>query len=1042
MGKNGSAMKKLAGYTVLALAALVLWAPRADAYETYSQNRDDTNCRACHGDFRDSGYQGTDGELWGDDPHDVHRRVMLNSDCSTCHGSGFFPVGIGFSAGGVGFPAIGCVGCHGRTADTGNDSLSAGYGAGLRQHHTNAGAPPDGDGLLCADCHSDSDPGFYTPVGEDILPDYYFMPPDPDLEHPDKPTDSCNPNGEEDYAGSTRGLDNDGNLLYDTADPTCAEEAECGNGIVEPGEDCDDGNELDGDCCSAECQFEPEGSSCEDGLFCNGEETCDGAGSCQAGAPVDCSDGVGCTDDSCDEDNDECVNDANDLNCPDDGMFCNGVEFCDAVADCSSTGDPCPDGTVCDEANDDCMVAADCGNGILESGEDCDDGNTLDGDCCSANCTFEPEGSSCEDGEFCNGEEVCDGAGTCLSGEPVDCDDGVGCTVDSCDEAADACANAPDDGLCDDGEFCNGAETCDLLNDCELGDPVDCSDGVGCTDDSCDEVSDECVNDPNDANCPDDGMFCNGMEFCDAANDCSSMGDPCPGGTVCNEDTETCDAEPGCGDGVVDPGEDCDDGNTLDGDCCSADCTFEPEGSSCDDGEFCNGEEVCDGAGTCLEGDPVDCSDGIDCTVDACNEIEDVCENTPNDNLCPDDGMFCTGQEVCDAFAGCVSTGDPCLPDGVCNEDTDTCEAAADCGDGIVDPGEDCDDGNTLDGDCCSADCTFEPEGSSCDDGEFCNGEEVCDGAGTCLAGDPVDCSDGVGCTVDACNEVDDACENIPNDSLCPDDGLFCTGDAVCDAFAGCVSTGDPCVPDGVCDEEADICTPISGKVTICHIPRGNPSKATTKTLPPKAAEAHLRHGDVRGPCESSSPPRPPVREEVTICHIPGGNLSKAKTQTLRGKAVDAHLRHGDLLGPCESSSPPEAPASHEASGPPPAATVSGPSERLFFPSGVEPKPSSNERVTICHVPWGNPSKARTQTLRGKAVDAHLRHGDLLGPCESSSLPGATLSHEVSEPRGSRDRVTICHIPRGDPSRARTLSTSARALEAHLRHGDLVGPCE
>jgi cysteine-rich repeat protein len=666
-------MKRLVGLSIMVLTAWVLLAPGAEAYETYSQNRDATNCRGCHGDFRNSGYQGTDGEFWGDDPHDVHRRVMVSSDCSTCHGAGFFPVGIGFSAG--------CVGCHGRADDVGNDSLSAGYGAGLRQHHTNAGAPPDGDGLLCADCHSDADPGFYTPVGEDILPDYYFMPM-PDPEHPDKPTDSCNPNGEEDYAGTTRGLDNDGDGCYDQDDtdcggPGCAV-AECGNGIVEPGEQCDDGNTLDGDCCDSNCQFEPAGSSCSDGLFCNGEETCDGAGSCQAGAPVDCSDGVGCTDDSCDEANDVCVNEPNDLNCPDDGVFCNGVEFCDAVADCSSTGDPCPDGTVCDEATDECVVAADCGNGILEPGEECDDGNTLDGDCCSANCTFEPAGSSCEDGEFCNGEEVCDGAGTCLPGQPVDCDDGVGCTVDSCDEAADACVNAPDDGLCDDGQFCNGAEVCDLANDCQQGVPVDCDDGVGCTDDSCDEANDQCVNEPNDLNCPDDGVFCNGVEFCDAAADCSSTGDPCPGGTVCNEETDTCDAAPGCGDGILDPGEECDDGNTMDGDCCDANCMFEPPGSSCDDGEFCNGEETCDGVGTCLPGDPVDCNDGIDCTVDSCNEMDDVCENTPQDNLCPDDGMFCTGQEVCDPFAGCVSTGDPCVPDAVCDEEADTCTPISD----------------------------------------------------------------------------------------------------------------------------------------------------------------------------------------------------------------------------------------------------------------------------------------------------------------------------------------------------------------------------
>ena len=34
-------------------------------------------------------------------------------------------------------------------------------------------------------------------------------------------------------------------------------------------------------------------------------------------------------------------------------------------------------------------VAAFCGNGVVEAGEGCDDGNTTDGDGCSANCTLE-----------------------------------------------------------------------------------------------------------------------------------------------------------------------------------------------------------------------------------------------------------------------------------------------------------------------------------------------------------------------------------------------------------------------------------------------------------------------------------------------------------------------------------------------------------------------------------------------------------------------------------------------------------------------------
>jgi hypothetical protein len=199
---------------------------------------------------------------------------------------------------------------------------------------------------------------------------------------------------------------------------------------------------------------------------------------------------------------------ANDANC-DNGLFCDGAETCDALNDCQPGGDPCP-GQGCDEATDtcvDCLVDADCDNGL-----------------------------------FCDGAETCV-AGTCQPGTPVDCNDGVGCTDDSCNEATDSCDNVANDANCDNGQFCDGSETCDAINDCQAGTPV--SDGVGCTDDSCDEAADACVNVANDANCPDDGAFCNGTEFCDPVNDCSSTGDPCPAGTTCDETTDTCQAAEG-----------------------------------------------------------------------------------------------------------------------------------------------------------------------------------------------------------------------------------------------------------------------------------------------------------------------------------------------------------------------------------------------------------------------------------------------------------------------------------------------------------------
>jgi cysteine-rich repeat protein len=69
--------------------------------------------------------------------------------------------------------------------------------------------------------------------------------------------------------------------------------------------------------------------------------------------------------------------------------------------------------------------------------------------------------------------------------------------------------------------------------------------------------------------------------------------------------------------------------------------------------------------------------------------------------------------------------------------------AHAACGDTILDAGEACDDGNTQAGDCCSATCTYEPIGSSCDHGIAGMCYEAlagfCNGAGACL---PFGCRD------------------------------------------------------------------------------------------------------------------------------------------------------------------------------------------------------------------------------------------------------------------------------------------------------------
>src|SRR5262249_23643131 len=62
--------------------------------------------------------------------------------------------------------------------------------------------------------------------------------------------------------------------------------------------------------------------------------------------------------------------------------------------------------------DDDCTPTG-CGNGVVtpNTGEQCEDGNPRNGDCCSSTCHFEASGSPCaDDGNQCT-DDVCNGAG-------------------------------------------------------------------------------------------------------------------------------------------------------------------------------------------------------------------------------------------------------------------------------------------------------------------------------------------------------------------------------------------------------------------------------------------------------------------------------------------------------------------------------------------------------------------------------------------------------------------------------------------------------
>ncbi|MGZ5968163.1 MAG: hypothetical protein ACXWP4_10895 [Polyangiales bacterium] len=83
----------------------------------------------------------------------------------------------------------------------------------------------------------------------------------------------------------------------------------------------------------------------------------------------------------------------------------------------------------------------------------------------------------------------------------AECDDKIDCTEDRCDLSVGLCRHAPFDVRCDDGLFCTGVERCDLAKGC-VTTPRNCADPIACTHDLCDEATNSCVHDPDDALCP------------------------------------------------------------------------------------------------------------------------------------------------------------------------------------------------------------------------------------------------------------------------------------------------------------------------------------------------------------------------------------------------------------------------------------------------------------------------------------------------------------------------------------------------------------
>jgi cysteine-rich repeat protein len=458
---------------------------------------------------------------------------------------------------------------------------------------------------------------------------------------------------------------------------------DCGDGVVQGTEKCDDGNILDGDGCAANCLSKeicgdgvinaPAGEICDDGNATGG----DGC-SADCKSVETCGNGIRDVNEVCDDGN----------TVPGDGCSgnCKSTEVCgNNIVDIN---EKCDDGGAPGGCNDDCQGGTGCGDGAIDKDgqgnplEECDDGNNADNDDCIA-CHL----AHCQDGHIqTTGSHIeqCDPAVN--FGETAACN--IDCTNAGC---GDGKVNLVLQEQCDDG---NAVDQDACKNNCKIN---YCGDGVpGGPGEACDTggVSSSCDYDCTIPTCGD------GIVNTETGEECDELG----------ADTATCDHDctaPRCGDGVpnLQANEMCDDGNLVNGDNCRNDCTpnvcgdgftdtQSPRIEACDDGNVMTETECPYGIATC-QLCKADCSAVLNLTGNYCGDgtlhSPEVCDdgNTVTETSCP------YGQTSCPSLCKADCSGPLVSP------------AVHYCGDRTTDTtfGEACDDGNSMACGTCDATC-------------------------------------------------------------------------------------------------------------------------------------------------------------------------------------------------------------------------------------------------------------------------------------------------------------------------------------------------
>lgn len=242
--------------------------------------------------------------------------------------------------------------------------------------------------------------------------------------------------------------------------------ANCGDGVLDANEACDDNNLMSGDGCSSTCRIEVgtggcvNDASCVAGAFCNAMNVCVACLS-----DNDCNDNNECTTDVCG--GVSCTNTPKMLGASCGGGICNGSAMAPACQTCvddkmgnaQDTG--CPQGSpLCDTTG----PAPVCRGCITNA--NCNDGNACTTDVCAAgSCVYAPvlAGTTCNANTgVCNGSPVSPSCDVCIDSSPIGQD--AGCTMQApyCDRsgASPVCVGCLTDSQCGSGQVCLQSKQC------------------------------------------------------------------------------------------------------------------------------------------------------------------------------------------------------------------------------------------------------------------------------------------------------------------------------------------------------------------------------------------------------------------------------------------------------------------------------------------------------------------------------------------------------------------------------------------------------